>query len=217
MRLLLIRHGETTDNIQGILGTTIPGPVLTELGRSQADAVPGALAGERIEAIYISTMQRTAQTAEPLARATGLVPEVIDGIQEITAGDFEGHNDKEAIQGYIGAVISWWHDSAVRVPGGEDGAEFFARFDAAIAAITARHDGTVAVFSHGAAIRTWASWAAVNIDETYSRAHGLGNTGIVVLEGSPAEGWRGVSWEDEPVGGEQLADAAALDPAGEPF
>src|ERR1700709_1035970 len=107
MRLLLIRHAQSTDNVPGILGTTIPGPVLTELGVEQAAALPAALIGERIEAIFVSTMQRTALTAAPLAQALGIAAQVIDGIQEIAAGDFEGRSDKDAIRGYMGTIISW--------------------------------------------------------------------------------------------------------------
>ena len=62
MRLLLIRHGQTPANVRGEVATVRPGPELTELGRRQADAVPQAVAGEQIAAIYISPLLRTALT-----------------------------------------------------------------------------------------------------------------------------------------------------------
>jgi len=215
MRLLLIRHGQTIDNVNGDLGTVIPGPVLTDLGREQAAAIPAALAGENIEAIYVSTMQRTALTAAPLVAATGLEPEVLDGLREIGAGIFEGKSDKDSVRGYMGTIISWWHDSTARIPGGENGDEFFARFTDAIARVAAAHDGTVVVFSHGAAIRTWASATSRNIDEAFSRSHELPNTAMIVLEGSPADGWTATHWDGEPVGGEALDDPTAVDPTGD--
>ena len=216
MRLLLIRHGQTIDNVNGDLGTVVPGPTLTDLGLQQAAAVPAALAGEKIEAIYASTMQRTALTAAPLAAATGLEVGVLDGLREISAGIFEGKSDKDSVRGYMGTIISWWQDSSARVPGGESGDEFFARFTAAVAQIAASHDGTVAVFSHGAALRTWASATSSNIDEAFSRSHELRNTAMIVLEGSPADGWTATHWDGEPVGGERLDDRAAADPTGDP-
>ena len=173
MRLLLIRHGQTVDNVNGALGTVIPGPVLTDLGVDQAAAIPAALAGESIEAIYVSTMQRTALTAAPLVAATGLEARVLDGIYEIGAGIFEGKSDKDSVHAYMGTIMSWWKDSAARVTGAESGDEFFARFTNAIARVAEAHDGTVVVFSHGAAIRTWASATSLNIDEEFSRNHGL--------------------------------------------
>jgi broad specificity phosphatase PhoE len=215
MRLLLVRHGQTIDNVNGDLGTVIPGPALTELGEEQAAAIPAALADEKIEGIYASTMQRTSLTAVPLATATGLEVEILDGLQEISAGIFEGKSDKDSVRGYMGTIISWWQDSTARVPGGENGDEFFGRFTDAIGRVAAAHNGTVAVFSHGAAIRTWASAISSNIDEAFSRVHELPNTAMIVLEGSPAEGWITTHWDGEPVGGEALDDPSAVDPIGE--
>ena len=215
MRLLLIRHGQTIDNVNGDLGTVIPGPVLTDLGRKQAAAIPAALADEKVEAIYASTMQRTSLTAAPLAAATGLEVENLDGFREIGAGIFQGKSDKDSVRGYMGTIISWWQDSTARIPGAESGDEFFARFTGAIGQAAAAHGGTVVVFSHGAAIRTWASATSRNIDEAFSRSHELPNTAMIVLEGSPADGWTATHWDGEPVGGEQLDDPTAIDPTGD--
>lgn len=72
MRLLLIRHGQTPSNLKHLLDTAEPGPGLTSLGQKQAAALPDALASERIDALYASTLVRTQLTAAPLAAATGL-------------------------------------------------------------------------------------------------------------------------------------------------
>jgi broad specificity phosphatase PhoE len=215
MRLLLIRHGQTIDNVHGDIGTLVPGPPLTELGVDQAEAVVGALSNETIDAIYVSTMLRTQMTAAPLGVACGIDPEVIEGIQEITGGEIEGRSDKDAIKIYMGTIFSWWQDKSTRIPGGENGIEFDTRFTAAINAIAKEHDGTVVVFSHGAAIRTWASYTAQNITAEVSRDLALANTGVVILEGSPAEGWVVTEWEGKPLGGEALEDPSAPDPTGE--
>ncbi|MEO8907475.1 MAG: histidine phosphatase family protein [Microbacteriaceae bacterium] len=215
MRLLLIRHGQTIDNVRGALGTAVPGPTLTQLGFAQAAAIPRALADQPLEAIYASTMLRSQLTAEPLARARGLQTDVIDGIQEIDAGVLEQRTDADAIHTYIGALVAWRHDLSVRIPGGEDGNEFFGRYNTVIEAIASRHDGAVAVVSHGAAIRTWAPWATHNLDEEFVRSHGLDNTAVVTLDGSPSAGWSITHWDDEPVGGDSLADVGALDPTGD--
>jgi probable phosphoglycerate mutase len=215
MRLLLIRHGQTVDNVHGRLGTVVPGPPLTELGREQAAAIPDALAADEIEAIYASTMLRTRLTAEPLAHARGLPIRVIDGIQEIAAGELEGRSDQDAIRAYMGTIFSWWHDFDARIPGGEDGNGFYERFTAAINSIAASHAGTVAIVSHGAAIRTWVSWTSTNLDEEFSRTHELPNTAMITLEGSTADGWVTTHWAGEPLGGLALGDTTAQDPTGE--
>lgn len=213
MRLLLIRHGETPDNVSGSLGTVIPGPGLTPLGSLQAAAVPPALEGESIEGIYVSRMVRTHLTAAPLAATLGIEPVELPGVHEISAGRLEGRSDLEAVYEYMGTLLSWWTDPEARV--GESGTEFFARFTADVERIAAEHDGTVALFSHGAAIRAWTANAAGNLDADNTRDRALANTAMVVLEGSPSDGWECVSWHDEPLGGTQLEDETAPDPTGE--
>jgi broad specificity phosphatase PhoE len=70
--------------------------------------------------------------------------------------------------------------------GGPDGHEFFARYDDAIASIIDTACDTVAVFSHGMAIRAWAAGRATNIDGSYASTHQLDTTGMVALDTDPA-------------------------------
>lgn len=220
MRLLLIRHGQTIDNVFGRLGTAAPGPGLTALGERQASAIPDAIGataggpGGAIEAIYASTLVRTQLTAAPLARRLELDIQVSDALREIQAGDLEARSDPESIRAYIGTIFSWGADPDARIPGGENGTEFMERFTGIVDEIGSRHSGTVAVISHGAAIRTWASWVPTNVPADFGLRHQLENTAVVALSGSPSEGWTMTEWAGEPVGGRQLEDAAAPDPTG---
>ncbi|MFF4587408.1 histidine phosphatase family protein [Streptomyces sp. NPDC001388] len=196
MRLLLVRHGQTPTNVDYLLDTAAPGPGLTELGEQQAAALPAALADEDIEAVYASTLVRTQLTAAPLAAARGLGVLVRDGIREISAGDLEmrpGDSEQGAL--YLRTVFAWAAgDVDLRMPGGESGTEFLARYDAVITEAAATGAATVALISHGAAIRTWTAARAHNIDVPFASAHRLANTGTVILEGSPADGWKALTW-----------------------
>jgi len=217
MRLLLIRHGQTPDNVRGDLGTTVPGPGLTALGLRQAAALPEALADERIGALYVSSMVRTHLTAAPLAEARGLVPVVLDELREVGAGDLEMRSDHDAVTAYLGTVVAWVEgDLDRRMPGGGDGHEFFGRYDRGVALAVASGHDTVAIVSHGAAIRGWVGARSTGGSPAFARDHSLDNTGVVALEGDPEAGFRLVSWQGEPVGGPGLDDPAALDPTGEP-
>ncbi|MGN8130265.1 histidine phosphatase family protein [Paenarthrobacter sp. 22069] len=219
MKLLLIRHGETPGNVLGQLDTDHPGPGLTELGERQAEAMARALANEHIGALYASTLIRTQITAAPLARLHTLDVEVLEGLHEIEAGSLEKLTDHESHKRYMGTVISWAAgDLDRRMPAGPDGHAFFERFDAAIARVaqrSARHQhGTVAVVSHGAAIRTWTGLRAEGADHEFAARHALANTGIVAVEGNPDTGWNLLHWDGSPVGGLALADPTAQDPMG---
>ncbi|WFR66807.1 histidine phosphatase family protein [Curtobacterium flaccumfaciens] len=218
MRLLLIRHGQTPANVNGVLDAVVPGPGLTELGQQQADALPAALADRGIERLFTSTMVRTQITAAPLAAALGLEPVVLPGLREIEAGDTQGKSDRVSVQTYISTVHGWsLGDRTTRMPGAESGIEFFERYDDAVRRIVATGAEVAAAVSHGAAIRTWASAVAHNTPDEFGTRRHLENTGIVELDGSFDDGWRLVDWEGEPVGGEQLVDRTAQDPTGERF
>ncbi|MFI6403757.1 histidine phosphatase family protein [Streptomyces sp. NPDC050548] len=217
MRLLLIRHGQTTANVDFVLDTAIPGAELTDLGRRQAAALPEAVADEDIEALYASTLIRTQQTAAPLAAARGLDVRVRDGIRELTAGDLEMlPGDSEPGHEYMRIVFAWAAgDTQLRMPGGENGVEALARYDGVIAEAADSGARTVAMISHGAAIRMWTAARADNVDVDFAAARPLDNTGIVILDGSPADGWKALSWAGA------LVETAGPDteggPAGQPL
>jgi broad specificity phosphatase PhoE len=216
MRLLLIRHGQTPSNVLGALDTAHPGAPLTELGLAQAAAVPRALRDEQVDAVFASTLIRTQLTAEPLARHVGVETQVRDGLHEIEAGSLEMRSDRQAQRTYMETVLSWGAGRLdARISGGPSATEFFERYDAAIERIAGEHDGTVAVFSHGAAIRVWVAARARNVSPRFAAEHHLENTGVVVLEGDPASDWIAESWTGVPLGGRLLEDVSANDPTGE--
>lgn len=212
MRLLLVRHGQTPTNVDHLLDTAAPGPGLTELGERQAAALVDALADENLDAVYASTLVRTRLTAAPLAAARGLGVHVRDGIREVFAGDLEmrpGESAEAAL--YMRTVFAWAAgDLDLRMPGGESGAEFLARYDAVVAEAAAGASAA-ALVSHGAAIRAWTAARARNVDVPFAAAHRLANTGTVILEGDPASGWQVLTWA-----GATVRPAPEGGPAGEP-
>jgi broad specificity phosphatase PhoE len=217
VRLLLIRHGQTHHNVTGAIDTAPPGADLTALGERQAQAVPGALEGERIDGIYASPLIRTRRTAQPLAEARGLEVVTDAGLREIEAADLEMRSDADSRHAYVACVAAWMAgDLGVRMPGGADGHAFLERYRGAVAAIAARHapDDRVAVFSHGAAIRAF-TVISVGMPAEEAAELRIMNTAMSVLEGDPGSGWRLVAWHPEPLGGVDLESEGAVDPTGE--
>lgn len=217
MRLLLIRHGQTPSNVIGALDTAFPGAELTALGHRQAAAVPSALADREIAGVYASRLVRTQLTAAPLAESVGVQTVVQEGLEEISAGDFEMAHDKTSVLGYIETVGAWvTGDLAHTMPGGADGHEFQGRFGTALERIAAEHDDDhlVTVFSHGAAIRVFTALATGMAPEVAADLH-IANTGAGLLEGSPGSGWQLRQWWSEPLGGAHLRDTSARDISGE--
>lgn len=218
MRLLLIRHGQTPANVLGQLDTGEPGPGLTERGDRQAAAIPHALHAERIEAVYVSTLVRTHRTAAPLVAALGITPKVRAGLREIGAGALEMRDNHASHRVYLETSFSWAAGTPdARIPGGENGVEFLARYDEVVGEIAASGAGTVAIVSHGAAIRVWVASRVSGVDERYASSHMLENTAMIAIEGDPESGWRLASWGRDPLGGHMLDDPTADDPTGEPL
>jgi len=214
MRLILIRHGQTTSNVAGALDTAAPGADLTDLGREQAAALPAALDDERIGAIFVSNLIRTQQTAAPLAAAKGLTPIIRDGIREVEAGELEMRSDREAIVSYLSTFAKWAaEDYSERIPGGESGTDAFDRFDAVVAEAASLGHDTVVIVSHGAMLRYWVARATINVDAEFVTKNDLTNTAIVVVSGDLARGWYTETWTGEAVGGPRLTDLTADGPA----
>ncbi|WP_308491843.1 histidine phosphatase family protein [Microbacterium terrisoli] len=218
MRLFLVRHGQTPSNVAGRLDTGAPGPGLTDLGRRQADAVPAALQGRAVDAVAVSPLIRTAQTAAPLAAQRGLEPVVIDGLQEIEAGDLEMRGDRDSVRSYVKTAFAWARgEMTARMPGAEqDGTSFFTRFDRGIAQATALAGQGVAVFSHGAAIRVWTSARVHGLNVALLEHTALHNTAIIELDGDPDHGWDLVDWSPDPAGGPELIPPHERDAAATP-
>ena len=77
---LLIRHGETTYNKKMHIAGRLPGVHINEKGRQQAQALVDKLASLPIKAIYSSPLERTLETAGPLARALELEMITLPGL-----------------------------------------------------------------------------------------------------------------------------------------
>jgi probable phosphoglycerate mutase len=91
--IIMVRHGASSPPIEGIPNPLVGGhsnPALAEPGKAQAELVAEGLRNEPISAIFVSTLRRTAETAAPLAAATGLEPVAISELREVFLGDFEG-------------------------------------------------------------------------------------------------------------------------------
>jgi probable phosphoglycerate mutase len=133
---VLLRHGEPDWAPDG--GASVADAGLTAFGRAQAEAAAEALARRGLDALYASPLARAQQTAEPVAKATGLTPVTLDGLAEIhvpLAGlsqtDVDGYF-RRASQRPLREHWQGW-------PGGESFRDFDARVKQTMAALLARH------------------------------------------------------------------------------
>ncbi|HEY7629823.1 MAG TPA: histidine phosphatase family protein [Thermoleophilaceae bacterium] len=91
--VLLIRHGASAAAVPGEPFELVEGqadPPLAPEGEKQAAKLAEWLNDEPLSALFVTPLQRTSQTAAPLAGQKGLVPKVIPELREIMLGDWEG-------------------------------------------------------------------------------------------------------------------------------
>jgi broad specificity phosphatase PhoE len=157
--LILIRHGESVANAQGLLIGRTDAP-LTEKGRLQAGAVSQLLRSP-VTALRTSPLRRARDTAALLGLA--LPAEVDERWIEVDYGAYEC----QPLRDVPADVWREWRSSPdFRPPGGETLAEVDARITAACgelfahAGVGARAtDGDVVVVSHVTPIKTAVAWA----------------------------------------------------------
>jgi probable phosphoglycerate mutase len=157
--LLLVRHGESEEAELDRPFPVVDGhgdPALAPVGRRQAEAVCARLATEGVDAIVVTTLRRTAETAAPLAAALGLTPLVEPALREVHLGEWEGGAYRQRVmEGDPIARSMFATQRWDAIPGAESNEAFAARVRSGIERIAAAHrDQRVAVFAHGGTIGT---------------------------------------------------------------
>ena len=154
--ILLVRHGESAPEVPGRPAPQVDGhgdPALAPGGRHQAELVGARLAGQPITTIYVSTLQRTHQTAAPLARHLGLTPIVEPDLREVHLGEWEGTFRQRVAEGGPLVAQLFREGRWDVLPGAEPSDDFASRTTAAIDRIAGAHPGELVVaVCHGGVI-----------------------------------------------------------------
>jgi len=180
----LLRHGEHVLRGRVLAGRT-PGVGLSARGRLEIAAVADRLAGEKIEALYASPLQRTRETAEILSARLDLPVEYRDDLLELDFGEWTGLSF-DAVR----ADERWrlWSTcrSIAMVPGGESMRAVQERAVRALFELRQAHrNGTVLIVSHGDVIRAALLFALGMPLDFYSRIEvGLASLNTIHIDDS---------------------------------
>ena len=177
--IYLVRHAEAEGNLYRRIHGRY-NALITENGYLQIAALKKRFENIHIDAVYSSDLFRTMTTAGAVYKPKGLELHTDPRLQEIFMGDWEDrpwgevrHFTPEELTRFNATDPTW------RAPNGENLAEVGDRMEQAIRDIAGRHDGqTIAIFSHGTAIRQFTANAKKMAPEEWKTLGHSDNTAV---------------------------------------
>jgi probable phosphoglycerate mutase len=164
--VLLVRHG-TTPTTGKVLPGQAAGLHLAEKGRAQAEMAATRIAAlaKAPVAVYASPLERTRETAAPIAKALGLRVRTCPGLIEADVGEWTEQRLSRLARSKEWPAVHRW-PSGFRFPGGESFAEMSVRAMEAVLGLVAEHPGqTIVAVSHADPIKAIvAAGAGVPLD-----------------------------------------------------
>ncbi len=136
--ILLIRHGENEYVKKGRLAGRLPGVHLNETGRAQAAALAEALRGLPIQAVYSSPLERTLETAAPIAEALEQQVRPLDGLLEVDFGTWQDKTLKSLRRRKLWRTVQG-NPARMRFPEGETFAQAQQRIVTALESLAQQH------------------------------------------------------------------------------
>ncbi len=184
-RLWLVRHGESTWNVLGLVQGHTALPVLTRRGAQQARQCARLLTGKPVGAIVSSDLQRAAQTARPIGRALHL-PVIHDHrLRERSLGTAEGMPHAVVGSDQLGIAGGRVVDADAAPPGGETVRQLYARLAACVSELLSDHPGgDLVLVCHGGVVRVLLAW--LDGIEPEEMAWPEVNNGMVVDRSAPS-------------------------------
>ena len=154
MKLILVRHGESVHNRDG-LGLGRADVELTALGREQVRRAAEAVAAARPLRVYASPLRRALEGGRLIAELCGVPLEVRDELIEMDVGLTEGLSLEEIRRRFPEFVRQWLgpRPESVPMPGGESLEDVAERLRRWLGEVRQRRDSTVAVVSHTFVLR----------------------------------------------------------------
>jgi probable phosphoglycerate mutase len=170
-RLLLVRHGESTYNADGLLQGQAD-PPLSPRGRAEAEALARALDGAAPKRVIASDLVRARETAALLGHPDA---QTDVRLREINVGEWAGRPISEFPSGSEPS----WRGGPLVPPGGEAWPELVARVGGVIDELLAG-GGSWLVVAHGGVVRA----AVVHLTGADARQlAGPANASVTVLTG----------------------------------
>jgi len=177
MIIYLIRHGESTSDIDNLYGGSYDDH-LTENGKAQTQKLAGKLADSGIQIIFSSPFIRAKETSDILKDVFNCDVNLVEGIRERNSCGFLTGTSKEKARAEYPELVNKLKDYLFTIKGGEKYEDFTNRIYNAFNEITSSKYGKIAIVSHGGPIRCLFR-SVLNFGEL---SDDLGDCAIIELE-----------------------------------
>lgn len=181
--IYFVRHVQATGNINRIFQGQINTEV-SQQGYIQIENLKEYFSEVHLDRIYVSPLIRTMATAQAVRDGRDIPMVEMDDLKEINAGVWEGVPLTQIEEEYPNQLAVWrdelWN---FRVDGSESGREVYERTGRALREIlTLEKDTTIAVVSHGCALKNMLSYATGLSAEQVGETGWLANGSVTKME-----------------------------------
>ena len=154
--IYFVRHGETVlTPTRKFSGTGALDPELMQEGLDQAELVAEEAVKLGAEVLIASPLKRTRQTAEAIARTTGLEIIFDEAWFELSFGSWDGKSIEEVKEQEPDAYQAWLNSTAYAPGGGESWDQATVRIEEALEKLVAEYPGKkIIVVTHNGVIKT---------------------------------------------------------------
>jgi broad specificity phosphatase PhoE len=152
MKIYLIRHGETTGDIEDRYGGEY-NDHLTERGREQSEEAAKKMVNKGVKIIFASPYFRAQETAKIIQGHLNCPLETIDDLRERSYGIISGLTKADAKDKYPDIVELQKNSYLNDLPGGETYDNFKVRIASAMKKLIGTPHSTIIIITHGGPIR----------------------------------------------------------------
>lgn len=156
--VIMVRHGQSESNVKKTFTGQL-NALLTQTGREQALRMAQYLDKYRIDKIYVSSLERAVETAQPIATRQNCPMEKRDELMEINSGLWQGLTFTEIAEKYPQTYKVWRENIGLATPdGGETCKQLYDRVTAFFKKVLEAPEETVCLVCHATPIRMLESY-----------------------------------------------------------
>lgn len=197
MKLIFVRHGQSTANQLNLIANRGFQYPLTELGLNQAKVLAENLLNHNINCMYTSPLLRAVQTTEVLQIHLNVPFKIAPQLREYDNGILEGKSDDQSWNFYQTTLQAWLNGSLdQKPPQGESMNDQLNRFLPFMNSVVQNHpeNSTLLFVGHGGLYRQVLPVFAANLDSKWCNFNPLKNTEYVVINSSDNGQWLCQQW-----------------------